>query len=780
MSQTGARLLPGALALAMVTMGCPTTGTGGSGDGGNPSLDTACQSMTAAKQNPNCQFSAGSQPVELCNPNDKSAPQCAADQVVPAGQACGYLMQQLESNWWQINIANLPPRPILTVVAEYCAPSTQVNLNINVLGPDGITGLPGGNATAAAGNPTPPPVTVVTRLTGSGPYFVQVQADTSESDPGTSPVETYYPYKIYAFVVSDPNLNWPDNDPSLATPLCQGACQSGTCCTPDPNNGSWSQGTGAISVTGDVNWFTFDVPPFNAPPRDIVFLHVHADALPSSTSNQLQLQYTLYPCPNPPSGSPNACGTPGTPISTDYARDPLVAQDLVTARIVQPGRYAIEVQGYEEVCGIAPPGNPLLTYTVDASLYQDIDVNEGTTGNDVAAMGTPINFNGTSATVSGRVSYVPDQDWYALTVPAAYTRLHYKLTFVAGATPPRFSIPSADPHELRVLDGQLNLLSIRDEDGAVEKAQGSQAGSPSLANFEGIVALSGTSQSTQQILVDFGIRDSTGVDDRQYQIQFDLLPPTPDEGASVNGAIPLNLGCSGSTCSGTATSYIGYGVGYSPRCYQDRINDPNNGRNALQSCDNLPNSAPDHPGSMVPVGANDCDNPDGSGNCGSDVDVIGVTYPSSIATGADVSLGISWTIHPVDGSEFPWAPAQGAGDRAYDVVFELPSGLCSSCGDRDLGYSSQQATPWYDLSGTTPVYMNLSTFDTNGGNDNFGFASAACMCIPGSAMAQNPSGFQISVAGVNRVAWADSAADITITLGPYPPQGSSCPSPCKF
>jgi hypothetical protein len=776
MTRNRTLLLSGAAALGLVAQGCPK-GHGNGGDGGNVNLDTACQSLAEAKQNPNCQFNVGSQPTSLCDPTNKSAPQCPADQPVPAGQSCGYLIQQLESNWWQINIPTLPPRPILTVVAEYCAPSTQVNLNINVLGPDGVTGLLGGNATAAPGDPTPPPVTVVARLAGQGPYFVQVQADTSESDPGTSPVETYYPYKIYAYVVSDSNLNWPDNTANLATPMCPGACQSGTCCTPNgvtaatscgATSNAWTEQTGAISVTGDVNWFTFDVPAYTAPPRQIAYLHIHADALPSPDTNSLQLQYVLYPCPTPLSGSPNACGTPGTQIDTGFAPDPLVAQDLVTARIVTPGRYAIEVQGYDQGTGIPPPGNPLLTYSVSASLYQDQDTNEGTTGNDTASTATPVTLTaGSPTTLTGYISYIPDQDWYAVTVPSGYARIHYKLTPGGMGC---FKVPTGDPREMLVMEttstGSLELRSRRDEDSANVQSE--------LGNFEGIVGLP-TGATT--ILFDFGFRASTGCDDRPYTITFTALAPDPDDASSDvllngSGSIALNIPAVGSSASAATPVYIGYGVGFSNSCIGNQsCTTPSE---SILNCYRTQYAAANNAG-LVEWGHNDLDDT-------SDQDVIQVNFPAGLPA-ADYLFNLSWQITP--------GPTQSGGSRPYDAVFDIPFGMGGTGGE--LSYVSRAQDPWCSGQMTTDAGVvncpraDPYTFDQSTGA--FTLSTSQCICIGSKFVSANPTGFQMTVAGVNRAAWEDSAITVTVGIAAYPPapfnSGSDggatvCPQTCGF
>ncbi len=797
-----------ACVLAFLSAGCPCKGSScpGQADSGPGNLDTACQTLADAKANPNCQCSAGTQPVDLCSPTDPNAPQCAAGQPVPAGKSCGYLIQQLETNWWQINVTNPGQRPILTVEAEYCAPITQVDLSLIVYGSDGVSALPGGSVVAASGQP-PPPAEAVVRLPGAGTYYVQVTADNSNGD---NPVETHYPYRIVAFITPDPDPNEPNGDPSTATPMCQGWCQSGTCCTPTPDStNTWTTTTGDISVSGDQDWFTLDVP--NKWSHQVLFMHIHADALPPPATNLQQLEYTLWACPSPPAGSPNACGTPGGVVAVDggsvstyiaqaHAENPFGAEDLYNAVLVPPGRYAIQVDAYQAPGLPPPPGNPLFKFTVSAQLFQDLDPNDtGTTLNDTSATALPVTMSGSPphASLKGRIEYTananslgsPDQDWYAINTNG-YGRLHYKVSYTSGGTAQRYSVPSPNPQELRVTDQNLYLLSRRDEDSAVE----GNNPLPMLPNFEGIVALPA---SAATVYVDFGFRGSTGADDREYQIDFDLLPQTPDEAAQTanGGVIPLSISGSGPSFSGSATAYIGYGVGFSQACYQGVIQDnqnTGNNNNPILSCYHTQSAAPNTVGSLVSWGANDCD-PDPAGDCYSDQDVLNVSFPSNLPTTGgvdggfpDFTLGLSWTIHPAPAE--PWVGAEGAGGRAYDVVFDLPFGgqVCGGGNGGELGYTSQAGTPWCAAScgtGSCPNSVNTFTFDTSGGTSNFAVSGAACFCLQSSFVQQNLSGgFQVPVAGVNRAAWADSQVDVTLTLSPYPPAGNAadggCPQVC--
>lgn len=738
-----------ALASALALAACMPGTTNGGDDGGIVVPEDACNSADDARSNIDCTFTARTVPADLCNASDPNFQNCEVGKLPPAGAPCGFIsaqaLKQPDRDWWLLAVPGpLAPPAILTVKGQYCVPSSPVTLAVNVLKPDGTTSL--GRAVSNARGSA---AEVVARIDATGDYFVIVEDDPGDNDPGTTDVDPRAPYKLAATTYPDPDTNEPNDDSGAPTYIAE-----------SPTN-TWTQ-AGAIAITGDVDRFTFDVPARFA--RQILYLNLSAPGVtPAST---LRLEYTITECPSPP--ATRACGTPGRVVAQDFAKTPFGTQTLVTARLVKPGRYQLVIDGYQAATDPSPPpGDPRLKYAIMMQLHQDLDTSEGPAGNDTAAQAPNVGIAAPgSHTLTGRISYVGDAEWYALDLPSGPgRRLKYRFAYTSATG--RFTVPTLQVRELSVVvpsaigcaccsagnntcadfcsRGQC-LVSRRVEDPTVS----------GLSNFEGMLHVPASAAPTRW-LVQFAYFGTAGVDDRAFKIDLNLMPQTAEEATAerdtTTTAIPLSIpGLDTAACVITS---LGYGHG-SPFPTQYRA----------------PNGA-----SLLPWGVADLD-------VRSDGDVIEVQIPTGLPA-ADYTWNVTWTV--------PALPGRPAGTRPYDLAFRFDFNDGSgSVTTRTMGYIGREQDPWCSGvgadAGSNCPRAALFTFNQSSGD--FAVTPAACFCLRSAVVGAGR--FFATVSADNRTAYddpaaSDSTARVCMTLSAYPPPsppgpdgGSAyaCPSPC--
>ena len=375
-----------------------------------------------------------------------------------------YIQQRNDKDWWVVNVGALPPRAIVHVVAGYRlgagqdagAANTGVNFQINVLDSNnGVVGASLGTALDAHGSNPPSMLDLTFRYTKTNnDLFILVQDDNGREYDDLSP------YSIFVEVVTDPDANEPNDTPATATsiPLTGGA--------------SSMQGTGGgfLSTPGDVDYFSIVA----ANPNSVMWLDVVQDCTTTCPRpHRYRLEYFLR--------DPN-----GVVVATDSAGvGSLVSalpMEVATARLLKTtGTYSLQVRGWVDPNNqtVIPPGDLNFKYKVQViivPLQDDVEIGGNNTIADAKA--NPLALKplavGGSVSFTGRISFVPDPDYYLVRLapdPSGRPHLlHYTVT------------PSTAPARFPALPGPRDrLLQITTEiDGDAGTRTACEAGDASV------------------------------------------------------------------------------------------------------------------------------------------------------------------------------------------------------------------------------------------------------------------------------------------------------------
>ncbi len=359
-----------------------------------------------------CPFDAGPEPEDFCD-SPMEALNDTANCVLPL--ACGVDAGRLayinppsdggiDIDWYSASFGTLTARSLLRVYAGYNAPSTPVDLAVGVLNEQASMSLI--RVVDNHGQGAPRPIDILMPYTQSNTKLLFLVSDRGGRPPQFDLRSKYF---ISVCTQENPDVNEPNDSPDAGTaiPLTpMGAIHRG-------------MNTGYLATDNDVDRFKIDVPANTPAARNVLYVHVTAPAL-TAPPPPYRLSFTLY--------DPN-----GVPIAEQVTPNAFLAADLATAKLVRtPGQYTVVVQGYR-----ANPndmsvvqGDLRLQYTVDVQLMEDVDAQEP---NDsmAEAMGRARMLGpGQSATVTGRLSYVPDPEFFAIDVPpnAGHSTMYVRLT----------------------------------------------------------------------------------------------------------------------------------------------------------------------------------------------------------------------------------------------------------------------------------------------------------------------------------------------------------------
>src|SRR5262249_18596027 len=238
-------------------------------------------------------------------------------------------------------------------------------------------------------------------------------------------------YSIFVEVVSDPDANEPNDSPATATPI------------PLTGGASGMQGSGGgyLATPGDVDYYSIVA----ANPNSVMWLALVRACTPATgpPAHRYRLEYFL----RDPSGTVVATdsSTAGSLVSASL-------MEVATARLLKTtGTYTLQVRGWIDPNNqtVIPPGDLKFKYKVEVIIVPLQDPPEpNDTINDVKAKPSPdltLAGPGSSGTITGRISFVPDPDYYRRRLSAASAGphlLHYKVT--PSAAPARFPpVPGA-------------------------------------------------------------------------------------------------------------------------------------------------------------------------------------------------------------------------------------------------------------------------------------------------------------------------------------------------
>lgn len=334
---------------------------------------------------------------------------------------------------------DLTAQSLLTIRGGYGGvPQTAVNFSVNVLQdqPDGGVGTVASGNDRRMGAASPKNVEIIQPYSQSG---VQLTVRVGDIGGVVVPrVDNRNPYKLNVCVINNPDTNEPnDTAPTALTLAANGGVQQGTA-------------SGVLATNDDKDIFSFPV----ATARHVVYLRISS----AMTSLMPPLAYRLAYVLKDPAGGP---------ISEGQMDNEFLQIDLSTARVAPvAGTYTVEIFGYKAPQQVSPSlGDLRLRYDVDLRVMPDLDTNEGTTGNDTPMTATPLSLAlGTPTTITGRLSTVPDLEWFRLNLPAragpAVLRFELLPAGTGGRFPPLSSIPT---RQIRVAQEITTGATIQDK-----------------------------------------------------------------------------------------------------------------------------------------------------------------------------------------------------------------------------------------------------------------------------------------------------------------------------
>lgn len=673
--------------------------------------------------------------------------------IILGQQITGFIYPSGNHDWYHVKVDQIPPRALLQVTAGYKAPESPVTLQVLLFQGDAA-----GTATALRNLGTasdqkplgaPSPVNVVARISQPGDYYVLLQDDTSDNDdPQHGDADAKHAYTLTASVSSDPDQNEPNDTPATATVISL--------------SGGSGSSTGVLATNGDVDVYAVDVPTNLAPPHRSV-LYVGIDAPEVDPPSQVRLSYRI-----------DLEGTDGgAPVAGGQVPTPVGEQKVSTARLVPAaGRYLVTVTGYKQHPEDPDaPGDPRLQYTVTVKLMDDLDTNEP---NDTVQTATPVSLGsvGASQTLEGRIGYIPDFDWYAVSVPGSSqnTRIHYKVTWNDGAANSK-RFPAAggniDDHQLTFVKVEPDTSTCLNSCPAVDPSltDGCTRATPQcifsyrlqdtdtptgLDNFEGMIPVPAGSGGTFHILVDDLSNDAA--DDRAYSLQVEWLAETSDESGGYHddgaSAVAITPPMNGSYAAdpgsaGAAQGSISYGH--------------------LQLANDQAANAPvipingSNPGSTVPTIDYDALN---------DSDFFRLSLPNTTTTWPDGGTGYAaaswssaWTV--------PAAAGQGSGQRPYDLTMTYyfcdpsenpgcdPNGRWEAIA---IAYGSGNKASW--------TGSDQPGWDFDAASGRFVTRANECFCVEPRFLQGGVAYLQVG--GVSRTSYSDASYTVNTAFGPYP------------
>ncbi len=642
----------------------------------------------------------------------------------------------VDKDWYLAPMPTLTPRSLLHVNAGYQAPQTAVNFTLNVLNTladGGTTSIATGVDRHGAG--APKPVDLVVPFGQSNAKLVLLVGDEGS---GTNHVDNRNPYSILVQVLDNPDTHEPnDATPTPITLTAAGAEQQG-------------MSSGYLATNDDVDVYSFQV---TSASRQIIYLHI-TDPVPHPTNPPPafgRLTYTLFDPMN-------------TAISEGTMGNEFQPIDLATARLVpMTGTYTVKISGYKPPNSTAVvPGDLRVQYTVAIRLLPDLDPQEP---NDTFATAKPVAMSPNSTTtLTGKLSYVADEEWFALRLPARSSPsvLRYKATVAAAAgryaptskvasrqvrlieqvttgttsqdrqvacltnptaCPRSFTDPLSNAGMLikslcQVSDPPQCLYSERDEE-TMHHAN--------LTNFVGAIPVA-PNAATDVYLVfrDQGQGGIKYADDRDWTIEVQWNDDA-DEASRVGGPTVVNLG--GGTTTSTGVISFGYGRTLDPF-------DINRGDGIR--------------------GPEDYDAFD------TDRDL----FQFNVSGTGDQSWALQWELGHADGG------SAAPGELGLDLIFcngtgtPADGGFCVGQQERIFAYSDQVLAPWYSPSMDLAHSFLLIDKQNTLTSTVFTVKPAACTCLSGPRTAAGR--FFINVLGINRVSNDPIQYTLRQSINPYP------------
>ncbi len=363
----------------------------------------------------------GTLPPDVCNTQEEAlnTPAC---QLTLGMAKEGFLStlpdKSRDQDWYSVQLpGNLTPRSLLQVRAGYSVPQTAVNFSVNVLRTNGSSVTAG--VDKRTGAQAPRPVELILPFAESSAKLLLLVND--EGSTTQVKVDNRNAYSVLVNVIDNPDINEPNDVTPTAIALVDGANQIKT--------GTQS---GYLATNNDIDAFKFDI----AGNKQIVYLRIFQTmpATPLNPPLNYRLAYTLFD----PDGKPVAEG--------DMANE-FLPIDLATAKLAEKaGAYKLVIQGYRSpnTPNEVIRGDLRLKYNVEIKTMPDLDALEPNDTKDTARL---VSLSlGAPQTLTGRLSYVPDEEWFKVQLPAnnSPTVLRYQVSPTAsgGRFPPLSKVPN--------------------------------------------------------------------------------------------------------------------------------------------------------------------------------------------------------------------------------------------------------------------------------------------------------------------------------------------------
>jgi hypothetical protein len=379
---------------------------------------------------------AGQPPPDYCNtPMDAVSDTAHCVLPLSCGPDAGILAfinpndggPAIDEDWYSTSFGTLSARALLHVQAGYLAPATPVDLSVTVLQSNASTVI--ASKIDDHGQGAPKLIDILKPYTVSNSKLLFLVSDKGSRIPVS---DIRNPYFISVCTQDDPDVNEPNDSPDGGTqiPLMQvGAILKGT-------------QSGYLATDNDVDVFKFNVPAASPAPRDFIYLHI-TTMMALMPPPQYRLSYVLE--------DPN-----GIRIAEGVTDNAFLQVDLATSKLVRvPGVYTLTISGYRQNPNdmTTVPGDLRQQYNVDVEVMEDLDREEP---NDSMAEAAPRAMTlspGGSVSKTGRLSYVPDPEWFAFDIPASAGNATMSVKLTVAQASGRFA-PLAGPH-----DRQLRIMS---------------------------------------------------------------------------------------------------------------------------------------------------------------------------------------------------------------------------------------------------------------------------------------------------------------------------------
>jgi hypothetical protein len=621
-----------------------------------------------------------------------------------------------DTDWYVAQMPTLTPRSLLHVNAGYSVPQTGVNFALSILKETSGSLMAIKAGLNKPGTAAPKPVDIIIPFSESNAKLFILANDEGQ---GTQVrVDNRNSYSVFVEVVENPDVNEPNDTVATAIPLMpMGMEQRGT-------------QTGFLATNDDVDLFSFDVA---SATRQILYLAIkEIGTHPTNPPPDYLMSYVLTDPMN-------------NPIGSGVMANNTLTFDLSSAHLIpMVGKYKLQVQGFKAPNSMdVVKGDLRVKYEVEIRLLPDIDSLEP---NDSIAAPKVVSLapNG-SQSLTGRISYITDEEWFSISLPAraSPSTLRYKwsVSMPAGRFPPLSKTPNRQLRAVKKVtqgttlqdqkvaclnnstvcpkgfDGNTNTAAQLVEDlcnnfnppQCVLTQRAETVQFTNLKNFVGALPIEANQTSELFLQVrDEGLGKSKYADDKEWTLELEWRDDA-DEAARMGPPISTPLNAMPTFSTGNLS--FGYG-----RILPPFDINSGTGIRAFDDYDAVP----------------------------SDTDLFEYSFAGAMG---DLTWQIEWQLGHPDGGTAP------PGDIAMEFsVCDLggpDGGLCQGERKRIFAYSPEPFAPWYvanqNLANSQQLFIrtpapNVTTFQVK---------PVACQCFAKNRVAAQK--FFMNVGAINRV-----------------------------